>query len=128
MWMQGKVNVLHYQTGAAGVGERHVAKLKAPAEGAGRREGIRRSSDRRLHREEIKQVFEEDSLLRNVVEPGENLLDIRPRAVEGAGQKREAAKGHSAGQSPREDYRICPVVAPGRNHVEGRTEECAPHR
>src|SRR5690349_9305804 len=106
MRMQGKINVLHDHSAAAGVRERDIAKLETLAERPRRRNRVRRGPDGRLHREEIEKVFEEDSLLGNVVEAGENLLDIGARAVEGAGQEGEAAEGHGARQGLRQDYRI----------------------
>src|SRR6266536_303724 len=128
MWMQGKVNVLHDEAIAARVGEGDVAEFEALAEGAGGRDGVGRGRDGGLHRKEIEEVFEEDGLLGNVVEAGEDLLDVGAGAVEGSGEERKAAEGDGAGEGAREDDGVGTVIASGGDDVEGRTEECALHR
>src|ERR1035441_4352341 len=104
--MQGKVNVLDYHSVAARIGEPHVAEFKSLADRARRRDGVRRRTNGGLHGEKLEKVFQEDRLLGNVVEAGENLLDVGSRAVERSRQEGEATEGNGARQSARQDGRI----------------------
>src|SRR5674476_1632767 len=89
--MQGKVNVLDDHSLAARVGEADLAEFEALAEFAGRGDGVRRGADCWLHGEELEEVFEEYRLFGDVVEAGEDLLNISARTVECAGQEGETA-------------------------------------
>src|SRR3977135_1946931 len=99
--MQMKINVLDDLAIAAGVREAYVAKLEALADRARRRDGICRCGNCGFHGQEIEKVLKENGLFRNVVKSGKDLLNVGPGAVEGAGQKREAAQGHGARERPR---------------------------
>src|ERR1035437_1380570 len=92
--MQEKTNVLDYPTVAARIGERHVAELKSLANRAGCRDGVRRRTNGGLHGEKLEEVLQEDRLLGNVVEAGEDLLDVGSRSGEGPRQEGKAAEGN----------------------------------
>src|ERR1039458_1254667 len=108
--MQGKTNVLDHHAVAARVGEPHVAEFKSLADRTRRRDGVRRRTNGGLHGEEVEQVFQEDRLLGNVVEPGENLLDVGPGPIERSRQEGETAERNRTRQSPRQDHYIGPVI------------------
>src|SRR5674476_258704 len=118
--MQGKVNVLDDHSLAARVGEADLAEFEALAEVAGRGDGVRRGADCWLHGEELEEVFEEYRLFGDVVEAGEDLLNISARTVECAGQEGETAERDQARQGACQDHGVGPVIASGRDHVQGR--------
>src|SRR5664279_1809749 len=126
--MQDKTNVLDDHAIAARVGEPHLAEFKSLADRARRREGVRRRTNGWLHGEEVEQVFQEDCLLGDVVEAGEDLLNVGSGPIERPRQEGETAERNRARQSPRQDHYIGPVIPPGRHYVQGRTKECTPHR
>src|ERR1019366_6273333 len=77
---------------------------------ARRRNGVRRRTNGGLHGEEVEQVFQEDCLLGNVVEAGENLLDVGSGPIERPRQEGETTERNRACQSPRQDHCIGAVT------------------
>ncbi len=94
--------------------EANVTKFKAAANRAGRRDRIGLGADAGLKREEVEEVFQEHRLFGDVIEARKDSFDVGARAVEGAGQKSEAAERNGAGESAGENDHVRTVIAARR--------------
>src|SRR5207248_1083213 len=71
-----EVEAIEHQARAAGIAEGNVAELEAAHDRARSRQGIRLGANGWLHVEEGQQVGEEQSLIGNAGQGGENLLTV----------------------------------------------------
>ena len=87
--------------------------------GRGAGKGIGLGHDTGLSLEEGEQVFDEERLLSDVGEAGEELLDQPARARESAGQKCQVAEREAAVNRAVENPGVGAVIAGSRQEVEG---------
>ena len=80
------------------------------------------------HVEELEEILQENRLLGDVVEAGENLLDVGARAENAPVRKVKRAERNCSRQSPRQHHRIGSIIAARRDHVQSRPHKRTPDR
>ena len=90
----GEVQPIEHQPVVPGIGERHVLEDDAATHRAGGRNSVGLGPDRRLHLEEVDEVRQEERLVGDVGERGEERLNAAVGPGERSGQELQVAPAH----------------------------------